>query len=122
MNWALVPMKKYFLPILFLLLIACDDESDLPMENGKFEVEVISKQDCNLLLIDFKEKDIPLVSQITEVEGSRYYALQLSKINIVEGQVLIIEFRKMTEAELAACPALAPTYPGIVLLSIRFKS
>ena len=119
-------MKKYLLPMLFLILIACDNESDLSMEtdleNGKFEVEVISKQDCNLLLIDFKEKDIPLVSQITEAEGSRYYALPLSKINIVEGQVLIIEFRKMTEAELSACPTLSPPYPGIVLLSIQFKS
>lgn len=120
-------MKKYFLPIfLIIILVACDDEKDSSRENdlesGKFEVTVVSKQDCNILLIDFKEEDIPLVRQVTDAEGVRYYALQLSKVNIVEGQVLIVEFRKMTEAELPACPALGPPYPGVVLLSIRFKS
>lgn len=117
------PLKKYIIPIMLVILIACDDDSsrEADPDNGKFEVTVISKQVCNLLVIEFKEQDIPLVRQITDADGALYHALQLSKIYIPEGQMLLIEFRKMTEAELPFCAAMGPSYPGIVLLSIQFK-
>lgn len=114
-------MKKYVVFPLLLLLAAACHESDETVEADKqwFEVTVIGVEYCNLVLIEFLEEDLAAVTQITGSESLKYHALKLNKILVHPGQKLRVEVRKMNEDEWFACPTFAPTYPGVVILSLQ---
>jgi hypothetical protein len=115
-------MKKYFILWVLAMLLACDG-IDEAHETSKvtFDVTVVGVESCNFVLIEFREEDLQSVRKITGEEGLRYHALNLNKILVHPGQKLSVEIRKMNDDEWVACPTFAPTYPGIVLLSLKFE-
>lgn len=115
-------MKKYFTLGVLVILLACDgiDEAH-EKSKGTFDVTVVGVESCNFVLIEFREQDLPAVKQITGEESLRYHALNLNKILVHTGQKLSVEIRKMNDDEWFACPTFAPTYPGVVLLSLKFE-
>ena len=119
-------MRKYLVVSVLLILAACHGTDDvLPdteAKDGEFEATVVGVQDCNMILLEFRDDDLPAIQEITDIESSRYFAVNLSKVLLHPGQKLIVVIRKLTEDEAFACPTFAPTYPGLYLISYRFTS
>ena len=115
-------MKKYIILGVLIILVACDgiDEAH-EISKVSFDVIVVGVESCNFVLIEFREDDVPAVKKITGKESLRYHALNLNKILVHPGQKLSVEIRKMNDDEWFACPTFAPTYPAVVLLSLKFE-
>ena len=117
--------RRFLVMIAFIVLGACDAADGVRPEgesaNGQFDAIVIGVQDCNMVLLEFKEEDVPAIQQITDIESSRYFALILTKVLLDPGQKLIVVIRKLTDEELFTCPTFAPTYPGLYLISYQLN-
>ena len=117
-------MRRFLVISVLIVLAAChatdDARPDVDDENGQFEVTVVGVQDCNMVLLEFKEEDVPAVQEIIDIESSRYFAVNLSKVLLHPGQKLNVVIRKLRDDELFACPTFAPTYPGLYLISYSF--
>jgi len=119
-------MRRFLVISLLIVLGACnatdDARPDVDDESGQFEATVVGVQDCNMVLLEFEEEDVTAIQQITNVESTRYFAVNLTKVLLHPGQKLNVMIRKLRDDELFACPTFAPTYPGLYLISYRFKS
>lgn len=113
-------MKMVMFMACFIVLMACEGIDEVcERDEHQFQVTVLETDFCNLILIEFLEEDSYAVQQITGSEELKYYALNPNKILVHPGQNLLVEFRNMNENEWIDCPTFAPTYPGIVLLSLQ---
>jgi hypothetical protein len=74
-----------------------------------------------MVLLEFKEEDVSAVQEITDMESSRYFALNLTKVLLHPGQKLSVVIRKLKEDELFPGPTFAPTYPALYLISYQLK-
>ena len=117
-------MIRFIVISALIVLGACNATDDVrpeeESEDGQFEATVIGVEDCNMLLLEFKEEDVPAIQEITDIESSRYFAVNLSKVLLHPGQKLNVVIRKLRDDELFACPTFAPSYPGLYLISYSF--
>jgi hypothetical protein len=90
-------------------------------EKSQFEAVVVGVEDCNMVLLEFNEEDVPAIEEITDIESPRYFAVNLTKVLLRPGQKLNVVIRKLTDDELFPCPTFAPTYPGLYLISYQLK-
>ena len=118
-------MRGFLMISALIILGACDATDDVrpeeESENGQFEATVVGVEDCNMVLLEFKEEDVPAIQEITDIESSRYFAVNLTKVLLHPGQKLNVVIRKLRDDESFACPTFAPTYPGLYLISYQFK-
>ena len=118
-------MRGFVVISALIILGAChatdDVRPDVDDENGQFEATVVGVEDCNMVLLEFKEEDVSAIQEITDVESSRYFATNLTKVLLHPGQKLDVVIRKLTNDEAFPCPTFAPTYPGLYLISYQFK-
>ena len=118
-------MRRFFVISALMVLAACnatdDVRPDVDDENGQFEATVIGVEDCNLVLLEFKEEDVSAIQEITNVESSRYFAINLAKVLLHPGQKLNVTIRKLRDDEPFPCPTFAPTYPALYLISYSLK-
>jgi len=119
-------MRQFLVISALIVLGACNATDDVrpegESEDGQFEATVVGVEDCNMVLLEFKEEDVPAIQEITEIESSRYFAVNLSKVLLHPGQKLDVVIRKLRDDEAFPCPTFAPTYPGLYLISYQFKS
>jgi len=119
-------MRRFLVISALIVLAACDATDNVrpegESENGQFEATVIGVEDCNMVLLEFKEDDLAAIREITDIESSRYFAVNLTKVLLDPGQKLDVVIRKLRDDELVACPTFAPTYPALYLISYQLKS
>ena len=108
-------MKNYIILGLIITLFSCDKEELEKAET--FEVAVVGEgMDCKLTLIEFKEKDLPKIQDLTGTEWKIFHAYNLdNKFNEI-GQSLKVKIRKTSDDELFPCTMLGPTYPWVTIL------
>lgn len=108
-----------------IILGACHDTDDarpdVDDENGQMEATVVGVEDCNMVLLEFKEEDLSAIQEITDIESSRYFAVNLTKVLLHPGQKLDVVIRKLRDDEAFPCPTFAPTYPALYLISYQLK-
>jgi hypothetical protein len=118
-------MRRLLVISAFIVLGACDATDDFRQEgeseNGQFEATVIGIEDCNMVLLEFKGADVPAIQEITDIESSRYFAVNLTKVLLNPGQKLDVTIRKLRDDEPFPCPTFAPTYPALYLISYQLK-
>jgi len=118
-------MRLFLVISALIVLWACDATDDVrpegESENGQFEATFIGVEDCNMALLEFKEEDVPAIQEITDIESSRYFAVNLTKVLLNPGQKLNVVIRKLTYNEPFPCPTFAPTYPCLYLISYQLK-
>jgi hypothetical protein len=113
-------MNKLLILCCWIVLFGCEELDECRDRDARpFEVTVIDTEFCNLVLIEFKAEDLADVTRISGIESSRYYAFNLDNAIVTPGQRLQVEIRKTTDEEYVACPTFAPTYPSIVLVSLK---
>jgi hypothetical protein len=117
-------MRRFLVISALIVLEACNATDDARPEresdDGQFEATVIGVEDCNMVLLEFKEEDVPAIQEISDIESSRFFAVNLTKVLLQPGQKLSVVIRKLRDDELFACPTFAPTYPGLYLISFQF--
>jgi hypothetical protein len=118
-------MRRFLVVSALIVLGACDATDDArpegASENVQFEATVVGIEDCNMVLLEFKEEDVPAIQDITDIESSRYFAVNLTKVLLNPGQKLDVVIRKLKDDELFPCPTFAPTYPSLYLVSYQIK-
>ncbi len=118
-------MRRFLVISALVVLAACDATDDVrtegESENGQFEATFIGVEDCNMALLEFKEEDVPAIQEITDIESSRYFAINLTKVLLSPGQKLNVVIRKVNYDEPFPCPTFAPTYPCLYLISYQLK-
>ena len=118
-------MRRFLVISALIVLAACDATDDVrpegESENGQFEATFIGVEDCNMALLEFKEEDVPAIQEITDIESSRYFAINLTKVLLRPGQKLNVVIRKVTYDEPFPCATFAPTYPCLYLISYQLK-
>ena len=77
-------MRRFLVIGALFVLGACNATDDVQpegeSEDGQFEATVIGVEDCNMVLLEFNEEDVPALQEITDIESSRYFAVNLSKV------------------------------------------
>jgi hypothetical protein len=120
-----IDMRQFLVISALIILAAChntdDARPDVDGENHQFEATVVGVQDCNMVLLEFKEEDVTAIQQITKVESTRYFAVNLTKVLLHPGEKLDVVIRKLTDEEQFPCPTFAPTYPALYLISYQLK-
>src|SRR6188474_1925700 len=100
-------MRRFLVISALLVLAACDATDDVrsegESENGQFEATFIGVEDCNMALLEFKEEDVPAIQEITDIESSRYFAINLTKLLFQPGQKLNVVIRKLNYDEPFPC-------------------
>ena len=93
-------MRRFLVISALIVLAACDATDDVrpegESENGQFEATFIGVEDCNMALLEFKEEDVSAIQEITDIESSRYFAINLTKVLLDPGQKLNVVIRKVT--------------------------
>ena len=111
-------MRRFLVISALIVLGACNATDDVrpegESENGQFEATVIGVEDCNMLLLEFKEEDVPAIQEITDIESSRYFAVNLTKVLLHPGQKLNVVIRKLRDDELFSLSNLCTNLPGFV--------
>jgi hypothetical protein len=113
-------MKLLLFFCISILLCSCDGFDEYLEDNDqRFEVTVLEGAYCNYITLEFQPEDAVSIKRITGQDGLTYNGLQLSKVMVHPGQRLIVEIRKLDETDSYTCPTLVPTYPAVVILSLR---
>ena len=118
-------MRRFFVISALVVLAACDATDNVrpeeESENGQFEATFIGVEDCSMALLEFKEEDVPAIQEITGIESSRYFAINLTNVLLQPGQKLNVVIRGVNYDEPFPCATFAPTYPCLYLISYRLK-
>src|SRR5688572_9350215 len=98
--------------IVLAVCVSCDYQE---MTSDTFEVTTAGIGiDCHLVLIDFNERDLERIKNITGSEWLRYQAYNLDQTQFGdEGKVLTVRVRKPADEELFPCTAQGPGYPWV---------
>lgn len=118
-------MRKFLAISALIICGAChgteDPRPEQEDDNGHFEATVVGVEDCDMILLEFKEEFVPAIQEITDIESARYFAVNLTKVLLQPGQKLDVVIRKLRDDEAFACPTFAPTYPALYLISYTLK-
>ena len=115
-------MKRLFVLIMTVACISCDNNDD----ETAIDVFIVKTAgvgiDCNLILIDFSERDRVRIKKITNTDGLRYQALNLDKNNFSnEGLTLKVKVRKTLNSETFPCTAAGFGYPWVTVLEAELR-
>ena len=119
-------MRRFLVIGALFVLGACNATDDVQpegeSENGQFEATVIGVEDCNMVLLEFnREEDVPALQEITDIESSRYFAVNLSKVLLYPGQKLEVVIRKLRRRRTLCLSNVCTILPGFVFDFFPFQ-